>query len=49
MINSRALLAAAVTAGAVAVALAAMPYKVGLFIAALAGLVAGAAPTRKAK
>jgi len=49
MIDSRALLAAALAAGAVAVALAAMPYKVGLFIAALAGLVVGAALTRKAK
>ena len=48
MIDSRALLAAAVAAGAVAVVLAALPYKIGLFIAALAGLVVGAAMTRKA-
>lgn len=48
MIESRALLAAALAAGAVAVALAALPYKVGLFIAALAGLVVGAAIPRKA-
>jgi 4-azaleucine resistance transporter AzlC len=48
MIETRALLAAALVAGAVAVALAALPYKVGLFIAALAGLVVGAAVTRKA-
>jgi predicted branched-subunit amino acid permease len=48
MIDSRALLAAALTAGAIAVALAALPYKVGLFIAALAGLAVGAALTRKA-
>ncbi|MFA4969759.1 MAG: AzlC family ABC transporter permease [Sulfuritalea sp.] len=49
MIDSRALFAAAVTAGGMAVALAALPYKVGLFLAALAGLVVGAALTRKAK
>jgi predicted branched-subunit amino acid permease len=48
MIDSRALLAAALTAGAIAVALAALPYKVGLFIGALAGLAVGAALTRKA-
>ncbi len=48
MIDSRAMLASALTAGAVAVALAALPYKVGLFIAALAGLVVGALLTRKA-
>ncbi|MDP2823340.1 MAG: AzlC family ABC transporter permease [Sulfuritalea sp.] len=47
MIDSRALFVAALAAGAVAVALAALPYKVGLFIAALAGLVVGAALTRK--
>ena len=46
MIETRALLAAALAAGAVAVALAALPYKVGLFIAALAGLVVGAAIPR---
>ncbi len=49
MISSRALLLAALTAGAVAVALAALPYKTGLFIAALAGLVAGAAMPRKSQ
>ena len=49
MINSRALIAAALAAGAVAVALVALPYKVGLFIAALAGLVVGAALTRTAQ
>lgn len=48
MIASRALLAAAAAAGAVAVVLAALPYKIGLFIAALAGLIVGAAMTRKA-
>ena len=48
MIDSRALLGAAVAAGAVAVVLAALPYKIGLFIAALAGLVVGAAMTSKA-
>ncbi|MDP2822815.1 MAG: AzlC family ABC transporter permease [Sulfuritalea sp.] len=48
MIDSRALLAAALAAGAVAVVLAALPYKIGLFIAALAGLVVGAAMARKA-
>lgn len=48
MIDSRALLAAALAAGATAVALAALPYKVGLFIAALAGLAVGAALTRSA-
>ncbi len=49
MISSRALLLAALTAGTVAVALAALPYKIGLFIAALAGLVAGAAMPRKSQ
>jgi 4-azaleucine resistance transporter AzlC len=49
MIESRALLLAALTAGAVAVALAALPYKTGLFIAALAGLVAGAMMPREGK
>jgi 4-azaleucine resistance transporter AzlC len=47
MIDSRALLASALTAAAAAVALAALPYKVGLFFAALAGLVVGALLTRK--
>ena len=47
MIDSRALLVSALTAGAAAVALAALPYKVGLFVAALAGLVVGALLTRK--
>ena len=49
MITSRALLLAALTAGAAAVALVALPYKTGLFIAALAGLVAGAAMPGKCK
>lgn len=49
MIDSRARLLAAVTAGAAAVAMAAMPYKLGLFVAAMAGLVAGAAMPRRAK
>lgn len=48
MIESRALLAAALTAGAVAVALAALPYKTGLFFGALAGLAVGALLTRRA-
>ena len=39
----------ALTAGAAAVALVALPYKTGLFIAALAGLVAGAAMPRERK
>ena len=47
MINNRALLVAALTAGATAVALAALPYKTGLFLAALAGLAIGAALTRR--
>lgn len=47
MIASRALLLAALTAGAVAVALAALPYKLGLFVAALAGLGAGALLSRR--
>lgn len=42
MINSPALLLAALAAGAIAVALAALPYKVGLFVGAIAGLVVGA-------
>jgi 4-azaleucine resistance transporter AzlC len=49
MISSRALLLVALTAGTVAVALAALPYKTGLFIAALAGLVAGARMPREGK
>ena len=49
MLQSRALLLAALTAGAVAVALVALPYKTGLFIAALAGLVAGALMPRVSK
>lgn len=48
MVDSRALLLAALTAGAVAVMLAALPYKLGLFIAALAGLAAGAVLSRRA-
>jgi 4-azaleucine resistance transporter AzlC len=42
MIDNRAKLAAALVAGAVAVVLVVLPYKTGLFAAALAGLVAGA-------
>jgi 4-azaleucine resistance transporter AzlC len=49
MLQSRALLLAALTAGAVAVVLVALPYKTGLFIAALAGLVAGALMPRESK
>ena len=49
MITSRGLLLAALTAGAAAVALVALPYKTGLFIAALTGLVAGAAMPRESK
>ncbi len=49
MIGNRALLLAALTAGSVAVALAALPYKTGLLIAVLAGLVAGAAMPRESK
>ncbi len=41
MIDSRALLAAALAAGGAAVLLAALPYKLGLFCAALAGLAVG--------
>lgn len=48
MIRSRALLVSAVAAGTAAVALAALPYKLGLFLAALAGLVVGALVSRKA-
>ncbi|MCM2289374.1 MAG: AzlC family ABC transporter permease [Sulfuritalea sp.] len=49
MVDSRALLLAALTAGAVAVALAALPYKLGLFIAALTGLAAGGMFSRRAR
>ena len=42
LIDSRARLAAALVAGGVAVLLAGLPYKTGLFVAALAGLAAGA-------
>ena len=42
MVRSRALLASALAAAAAALALAALPYKLGLFFAALAGLVVGA-------
>jgi 4-azaleucine resistance transporter AzlC len=42
LIDSRARLAAALAAGATAVLLAGLPYKTGLFAAALAGLAAGA-------
>ncbi|MCK9382399.1 MAG: AzlC family ABC transporter permease [Sulfuritalea sp.] len=49
MIDSRARIAAALAAAAGAVALAGMPYKVGLFIAAMAGLVAGIAMPRRVK
>lgn len=49
MIDSRARFAAALAAGAVAVVLAAMPYKIGLFVAAMAGLVAGVAMPRRNK
>jgi predicted branched-subunit amino acid permease len=49
MISSIALLSAALAAGAVAVALAALPYKIGLFLAALAGLVVGAMMTGRAR
>jgi 4-azaleucine resistance transporter AzlC len=41
LINSRARLAAALVAGAAAVLAAGLPYKLGLFAAALAGLAAG--------
>lgn len=47
MIAGRALLAAALAAGTAAVVLAALPYKLGLFLAALAGLAVGAAMTRQ--
>ena len=47
MLSSRALVAAALAAGAAAVLLAALPYKLGLFVAALAGLLVGAALTGK--
>ncbi|WP_235609794.1 AzlC family ABC transporter permease [Azospira sp. I13] len=41
LINSRTRLAAALVAGAAAVLAAGLPYKLGLFVAALAGLAAG--------
>jgi 4-azaleucine resistance transporter AzlC len=41
MISNAALLSAALAAAVVAVALAMLPYKIGLFLAALAGLVVG--------
>lgn len=47
MLTSRVLLAAALSAGAVAVLLSGLPYKLGLFIAALAGLAAGALLTQR--
>ena len=47
MIDSRARLMAALVAAAAAVVLAAMPYKLGLFIAVMAGLVAGVAMPRR--
>ena len=43
LIDSRARLAAALTAGAVAVLAAGLPYKLGLFAAALAGMAMGVA------
>lgn len=43
MLTSRTALAVALAAGAVATLLAGMPYKLGLFIAALAGLAVGGA------
>lgn len=49
MIESRALLASALVAAAAAVALAALPYKMGLFLAALAGLAAGTALTARTR
>jgi 4-azaleucine resistance transporter AzlC len=49
MIDSRARLYSALAAAAAAVALAVLPYKLGLFIASLVGLVVGAALTREAK
>jgi predicted branched-subunit amino acid permease len=49
MIDGTALLAAALAAGAIAVVLAALPYKLGLFLAALAGLVVGGALTRRTR
>ena len=42
LIDSRARLAAALVAGTTAVLLAGLPWKTGLFFAALAGLAAGA-------
>lgn len=48
LVDSRARLVAALAAGAVAVLLAPLPYKTGLFAAAVAGLAVGAAmPARR--
>jgi predicted branched-subunit amino acid permease len=47
MIEDRARLAAALAAGAAALALATLPWKLGLFAAALAGLAVGAVLTRR--
>lgn len=47
MVRGRAAVAAALAAGGIAVLLAGLPYKLGLFIAALAGLAAGAAADRR--
>jgi 4-azaleucine resistance transporter AzlC len=47
LIDNRAKLAAALAAGAAAVALVGLPYKTGLFAAALAGLAVGAALSRR--
>ncbi len=47
MIASRAMLAAALAAAATAVLLAGLPYKLGLFLAALAGLAVGALWSRE--
>lgn len=48
MVTSRALLAAALAAAVAAVLLVALPYKLGLFLAALIGLAAGAIWSREA-
>lgn len=47
MISSRALLAAALASAVAAVLLAALPYKLGLFLAALVGLAVGAVWSRE--
>ncbi len=47
MLTSRARMAAALVAGMAALFLAAMPYKLGLLLAALLGLVAGAVMDRR--